>query len=69
MADPVVAFGAVDQACKTAFGEFGSGIADDALKHLVIAPLHQYVGDGAAEYLAGRNRHQVRLALVPRGLN
>ena len=65
----VVAFGAIDQPCETALGEFGAGIVDRALNHLVIAALDQHVSDRAAQHLAGRNRHQMGLALVPRGLD
>ena len=65
----VVAFGAVDQPGEAAFGEFRAGIVDGALDHFVIAAQHQHVGDRAAQYPAGRNRHQMRLALVARGLD
>ena len=65
----VVALGAVDQPRKTALGEFGAGVVDRALDHLVIAALDQHVGDRAAQHLAGRDRHQMRLALAARVLD
>ena len=65
----VVALGAIDQPGEAALGEFRAGIVDGALDHLVVAAQHQHVGDRAAQYPSRRNRHQMRLALVARGLD
>ena len=45
------------------------GLLTVALDHLVVAALDQHVGDRAAQGPAGRNRHQMRLALAARILD
>ena len=45
------------------------GLFDGRLDHLIVAALDQHVGDRAAQGLAGRNRHQMRLALAARILD
>ena len=44
-------------------------IVHGRLDHLIVAALDQHVGDRAAQGLAGRNRHQMRLALAARILD
>ena len=65
----VVAFGAADEAGKAALGELRARIVHGRLDHLIVAALDQHVGDRAAQGLAGRNRHQMRLALAARILD
>ena len=65
----VVPFGAIDQPGEAALGKFRAGIVDGAMDHLVIAAQHQHVGHRVAQHSSCRNRHQMRLALIARGLD
>ena len=67
--DVIVSFGAIDQSGEAAFGEFCAGIVDSALDHFIIAAQHEHVSDRTAQHPARRNRHQMRLALIARGLD
>ena len=65
----VVPLGAVDQPGEAALGEFRAGIVQRALYDVVVAALHQHVGDCTAQHPARGDRHQMRLALAARGLD
>ena len=65
----IVALGPFDQPDKAVLGKFGAGIVDGALDHLVVAAQYQHVGHRAAQHPAGRDCHQMRLALAAGGFD
>ena len=65
----IVALGPFDQPGETVLGKFGAGIVDGALDYIVVAAQYQHVGHRAAQHPAGRDCHQMRLALAAGGFD